>query len=83
MADEILFRELFRDKEFKNLNSADDGMQFQGVVESFMVLVRANRFHNEAGFALMDSFCDYVGHEQVWHLAKMLVPEFRYGLLEQ
>ena len=65
MIDEIFFRELFRDKEFKNLNFANDKMQFQEVIKSFMIFVKVNRFHNEADFAFMNSFCNYIDHEQM------------------
>ena len=65
MINEIFFRELFCDKEFKNLNFANDKMQFQKIIKLFMILVKVNKFHNKTDFIFMNSFCDYVDHEQM------------------
>ena len=48
-----------------------------------MIHVKVNRFHNEIDFIFMNNFCDYVDHEQMWHLTKMFIFEFYYNLLKQ
>ena len=65
MINEIFFRELFHDKEFKNLNFANDKMQFQKIIKSFMIHMKINKFHNEIDFAFMNNFYNYVDHEQM------------------
>ena len=77
------FRERFSLKKFNNLNDPLDAGRYQHTVFEFMEHVRLNAFRGSKGEELMRDFCTYVNHEKVWHLAEMVVPEFRVTLTEQ
>ena len=66
-----------------DLNNPLDTAQFQQTVYKFMEPVRADSLGNPNGEELMDKFCKLVDDKQVWHLAQMVVPEFRSGREEQ
>ena len=66
-----------------DLNNPLDTARFQQVVSEFMKLVRADSLGDPNGEELIDKFCKLVDDKQVWHLAQMVVPEFRSGREEQ
>lgn len=57
--------------------------QFQETVFEFMKLVRDDNLGDPNGAKLMDKFCELVNDKKVWHLAQMVVPEFRSTREEQ
>lgn len=77
------FRKRFALKEFNNLNNPLHAAIYQDTVIEFMQFVRDNEFKGTTGQALMRDFLAYVNNEKVWHLAEMVVPEFRETLEEQ
>ena len=65
MINEIFFYEFFHNKKFKNLNFANDEMQFQRIIKSFMIFVKVNKFYNKTDYIFINNFYDYVDHEQM------------------
>ena len=66
-----------------------DAARFQHTVMEFMDLVRntvigelSDGSKNEVR-QLVDEFCRFVNDKEVWHLAQMVIPEFRSSLVEQ
>ncbi|KAI4148226.1 MAG: hypothetical protein L6R39_002853 [Caloplaca ligustica] len=47
-----------------------------------MALVRDDAFDSLGGGQLVKDFCGLVNHKDVWHLAEMVVPEFRMSKAE-
>lgn len=70
---------LFYDLERRNYNLSDplEGPRLQRVPLEFMEDVRNNVFQGPHGLELMDKFCTFISSKDVWHLAQMVVPEFR------
>ena len=77
------YRHKFKLISHNDLQEPLDAARFQNVVFKFMEDVRSNVWSTEEGEVLMNDFCDYVKYEEVWHLAQMIVPEFRLALEEQ
>ena len=77
------------DKARYDINNPLDAARFQHNVMEFMNLVRntvidelSDRSNNE-NRQLVDEFCGFIDDKEVWHLAQMVVPEFRLSLVEQ
>ena len=54
-----------------------EAAKFQRTVEDFMGLLESSPSDRLIDQKLLDEFCSFVDGEQVWHLAQMVVPEFR------
>lgn len=65
-----------------DFNNAQDLCRIQIAISDFMTLVREGAFIVGRDEGLAESFCRFVDREEVWHLAEMVVPEFRTGELE-
>ena len=76
------------DKTRYDINNPLDAARFQQNVIEFMDLVRSaniselSKSNNESR-KLVDKFCKFVDDKDVWHLAQMVIPEFRSSLEEQ
>ena len=66
-----------------DLNDPLDAARFQKTVFEFMKRVKDGRFRGPDREELMDMFCKFVDDRKVWHLAQMVVPEFRSAREEQ
>ena len=51
--------------------------RFQRTSLDFIKAVRDNVFQGAERVKLMNDFCTFVSSKHVWHLAQMVVPEFR------
>ena len=65
MINEDRFREIFRKKSQKNLNSSLNEARFQNTMLKFMKRVRKNDFRFATNKILMNEFCEYVDHKNV------------------
>lgn len=68
---------------FNHVQSPQDVVRCQQTIMEFMDLVENNALQDAKGTRLMTDFCGLVNNEDVWHLAKMVVPQFRLSRLEQ
>ncbi|KAL8762049.1 MAG: hypothetical protein Q9184_001896 [Pyrenodesmia sp. 2 TL-2023] len=61
-----------------------DAGRCQTAVRNFMRLVKENSLQGSGseGLRLMTDFCRFLLHDDVWGLARMVVPEFRHSRLE-
>ena len=66
-----------------NLDDPLEAARFQKTVLEFMKNVRDDSLGGPSGKELMDKFCKLVDDREVWHLAQMVVPEFRSAREEQ
>lgn len=63
-------------------NSATDLCRVQMTIFDFVTLVKAGALIMGRDEELAEDFCRFVDHKEIWHLAEMMVPEFRTGELE-
>ena len=66
-----------------DFNNPLEAARFQKTVFEFMKLVKDDSLGDPNGEELMDKFCKLVNDREVWHLAQMVVPEFRSSREEQ
>lgn len=73
------------DKTGYDINNPLDAARFQYNVMEFMDLVRHTVINklSDTNRQLVEKFCKFVDDKEVWHLAQMVVPEFRLSLMEQ
>ena len=71
----------FRLEFYNNLQEPSDSARCLDEIERFMVLVEDNALEDPKPVIM--EFCDFVEHDDVWHLATMVVPQFRYSRLEK
>lgn len=71
------------DKARYDINNPLDAARFQHNVMEFMSLIRNSDRSNDINQQLVDEFCEFVDDKEVWHLAQMVVPEFRLSLVKQ
>ncbi|KAI4144892.1 MAG: hypothetical protein L6R39_004005 [Caloplaca ligustica] len=62
---------------YNELRDPIDAATCQHEIESFMDVVESNGLQGPQGARIMKRFCTFVEHPKVWHLAKMVVPQFR------
>lgn len=85
----IIFDYQKLDKAKYDVHNPLDAARFQQNVMEFMDLVREttvgdfNDKSNNENRRLVDEFCRFVNDKEVWHLAQMVIPEFRSSLVEQ
>lgn len=77
------FRGKFDLQFYNNLQASLDAAQCQRTILDFMALVRDDAFDSLGGGQLVKDFCGLVNHKDVWHLAEMVVPEFRMSKAEK
>ena len=79
------FKEDFRLQRevYNDLNNSQHLEKFQNLVYDFMKKVRTNFFEDYFGLQLMNDFCALVNDDDVWHLTKTKVPEFRLSWKKQ
>ena len=87
---QMIFDHQKLDKARYDINNPLDAARFQHNVMEFMDLVRNTDVvgelsdrNNNINRQLVDGFCGFVDDKEVWHLAQMVIPEFRSSLMEQ
>ena len=65
-----------------DFNNTQDLCLIQSTISDFIMLVREGDLIVNRDEGLADDFCSFVDREEIWHLAEMVVPEFRTGELE-
>ena len=78
-----LFRQRFKLTDHHDLEEPLDAARFMKLVFEFMKDVRAEVWSGTEGQQLMKEFCDMIQHQEVWHLAQTVVPEFRLSFQDQ
>ena len=68
---------------YNNFLMPEDAAQCQRMIEEFMTLVEQNALIGSQGAQIMKQFCTFVQTEDVWHLADMVVPQFRQSRSEK
>lgn len=68
---------------YNELRDPIDAATCQHEIESFMDVVESNGLQGPQGARIMKRFCTFVEHPKVWHLAKMVVPQFRLSKEEK
>lgn len=75
-----LNHDYFRDRLAQPLDLTNPlhGARFQQTVYQFMGSVRRN--DDPMITALLEQFCDIISQDKAWHIAQIVVPEFRESL---
>ncbi|KAL8803068.1 MAG: hypothetical protein Q9223_006099 [Gallowayella weberi] len=78
------FQGKFKLEEYSGFEDVLDSGRCLTEIKSFMKLVQdcPNLLIFTDGKQLVDEFCELVNHEDVWHLAEIVVPFFRLSKLE-
>ena len=81
---QIVFDHQKLNKARYDVHNPLDAACFQRTVMEFMDLIRNTVVGgNNNNRHLVDEFCRFVDDKEVWHLAQMVIPEFRSSLVEQ
>lgn len=78
-----VFHEKLQLGYYNGLCEPADAARCQESIRQFMTLIEDNTIQLRRDMQLLKDFCNLVDHDDVWHLAAMVIPQFRLSKAEK